>query len=311
MKKIKRFLNNFLGGNVTNKRLNFILLCIVVAVGMIIGFGVKALIADIRDSEKIPEREIKTVTANEKISLNDSSLGEIWLEAIDGMPKNTYNADGFTSDKTFKYYSENGKKASYCGIDVSTFQGKIDWQKVKNAGVDFAIIRIGGRGYTDGAIYEDDKFEQNIKNAKAAGIKVGAYFFSQATTIEEAKEEANFVVEKLKGFSLDYPVAYDWEVIGTSEARTDYVSPQVLTDCARNFCDIISKNGYKPMIYVSKRLGYYKYDLSQLSDIDLWYVEYDYTPSFYYNFAIWQYSESATIDGINGETDVNICFKEY
>lgn len=311
MKRIQTAINQFLGGNVPKGRVNTLLLSSFLALVVIIGLAAALIITANSKQPTIAVHKTETVTPNEKITLNDNSIGEIWLAALEGVRKNTYQDSGFTADSTFKYYSEDGKAASLCGVDVSTFQGDIDWKKVKVAGVDFAMIRIGGRGYTGGEIYFDDKFDQNVKNAQQAGVKVGAYFFSQAISVAEAKEEAEFVIDKIKNYNLEYPVAFDWEVIGTAEARTDVMTPQELTDCAKAFCNLIEESGNTPMIYVSKRLGYYKYDLSQLADISLWYVEYDYTPSFYYHFDMWQYSESGTVDGIQGEVDLNIGFKEF
>ena len=148
-------------------------------------------------------------TTGEKIHINDSTLGEIWITELDGVPKNTLNNDSFSSDDTFKYYSENGKPASMEGIDISSYSGTIDWDKVKKSGVDFAMVRIGGRGYgSDGKMYSDDSALSYIKGAKAAGIKVGVYFFSQAVNNDEAIEEADYIKSLLGDETIDFPVAY-------------------------------------------------------------------------------------------------------
>ncbi len=248
------------------------------------------------------------VTTGTKIYVNDSSLGEIWLTELEGVAVNTLSDSGFSADSTFKYYSEDGKPASLEGVDVSEFNGDIDWEKVAAAGVDFAMIRIGGRNYGDGELYSDTKAIENIEEAKAAGISVGVYFFSQATTDAEAMEEANYVIELLDGEKLDFPVAYDWEIVKDDDARTDDVSSDQATSNARVFCDTISAAGYTPMIYSPSQELYFKYDLQQLTDIDIWYCEYADVPSFYYQFSMWQYSCTAEVDGIDGTTDLNICF---
>lgn len=248
-------------------------------------------------------------TTGEKIHLNDSSLGEIWITVLDGVNKNLLIDNNFTTDNTFKYYSENDKPASLEGVDVSDHNGDIDWEKVKNSGIDFAMIRIGGRGYGEkGTLYPDDKAIENIENAKKNGIKVGVYFFSQAINTDEAIEEANYVKELLGDTKLDFPVAYDWEIIKDDDARTDNVSAFTTTECARAFCDTIMSYGYKPMIYSPSSELYFKYDLSRLSDVDIWYCEYSRTPNFYYEFSMWQYSKNSVIDGIDGEVDLNMCF---
>lgn len=248
-------------------------------------------------------------TTGEKIHINDSTLGEIWITELEGVPVNKLDNDGFTADANLKYYSENGKSASTEGIDVSAYSGEIDWEKVKNSGIDFAMIRVGGRGYgKEGKMYADEKALEYINGAKAAGIKVGAYFFSQAISTSEAIEEADYVKTILGDIKLDYPVAYDWEIIKDDDARTDTVSASQATACARAFCDRVKELGYTPMLYSPSRELYFKYDLSRLSDIDIWYCEYSDVPNFYYEFSMWQYSDSGTVDGIDGDVDLNICF---
>lgn len=248
-------------------------------------------------------------TTGNKIQINDSTLGEIWITELDGVPKNTLNNDNFTADSTFKYYSENGKAASLEGIDISSYSGDINWEKVKNSGVDFVIIRIGGRGYgKEGVLYTDDKALEYIEGAHNAGLKVGGYFFSQAINVEEAVEEADYVKSILGDIKLEFPVAYDWEIIKDEDARTDNVSAAEATNCARAFCDRIIEHGYKTMLYSPSRELYFKYDLSRLADIDIWYCEYSDVPTFYYQFSMWQYSSTGRVDGIDADVDMNICF---
>lgn len=248
-------------------------------------------------------------TTGNKIHINDSTLGEIWITELDGVPVNKLDNNGFTADSSLKYYNENGKAASTEGIDVSSYSGDIDWKKVKDSGIDFAMIRVGGRGYGEsGEMYTDERALEYINGAKAEGIKVGAYFFSQAINTEEAIEEADYVKSVLGDIKLDYPVAYDWEIIKDDDARTDNVSASQATECARAFCDRVKELGYTPILYSPSRELYFKYDLSRLADIDIWYCEYANVPTFYYEFSMWQYSVTGTIDGIEGAVDLNICF---
>lgn len=261
------------------------------------------------ETQAVEATDTTVKTTGEKIHINDSTLGEIWITELEGVPVNTLDNNNFTADATFKYYNENGKSASLEGIDISSYSGDIDWDKVKASGVDFAIVRVGGRGYGDaGEMYPDDKAIEYINGAKAVGIKVGAYFFSQAITTAEAIEEADYVKEILGDIKLDFPVAYDWEIIKDDVARTDSVSAAQATECARAFCDRIKEHGYTPMLYSPSRELYFKYDLSRLSDIDIWYCEYANVPTFYYEFSMWQYSASGTVDGIDGAVDLNVCF---
>lgn len=248
-------------------------------------------------------------TTGNKIHINDSTLGEIWITELDGVPVNKLDNNNFSADSNLKYYNENGKAASSEGIDISSYSGNIDWKKVKESGIDFAMIRVGGRGYGEkGEMYTDERALEYINGAKAEGIKVGAYFFSQAVSTEEAIEEADYVKSVLGDITLDYPVAYDWEIIKDDDARTDSVSASQATECARAFCDRVKELGYTPILYSPSRELYFKYDLSRLADIDIWYCEYANVPTFYYEFSMWQYSATGTIDGIEGAVDLNICF---
>ena len=248
-------------------------------------------------------------TTGNKIHINDSTLGEIWITELDGVPVNKLDNNNFSADSNLKYYNENGKAASSEGIDVSSYSGNIDWKKVKESGIDFAMIRVGGRGYGEkGEMYTDERALEYINGAKAEGIKVGAYFFSQAVSTEEAIEEADYVKTVLGDIKLDYPVTYDWEIIKDDDARTDSVSASQATECARAFCDRVKELGYTPILYSPSRELYFKYDLSRLADIDIWYCEYANVPTFYYEFSMWQYSATGTIDGIEGAVDLNICF---
>lgn len=259
------------------------------------------------DSTVATDTTVKTT--GDKIHIIDNTLGEIWLTELAGVSVNKLDNNNFTSDETFKYYSENGKPCSEEGIDVSAFCGDIDWEKVKNSGVDFAIIRLGGRGYgSDGKLYKDERAIEYLNGAKKAGLKIGGYFYSQAITNEEAIEEADYAKSVLGDIKLDYPLVYDWEIVKDDDARTDNITPAQATACAKAFCARVKELGYKPMIYSPGRELYFKYDLSQLADIDIWYCEYSDLPNFYYQFSMWQYSSTGKIDGINSDVDLNICF---
>lgn len=252
-------------------------------------------------------------SSQDRISLYNYALGDISIPAADGVPKAQYDEDGFIIDeKGFMHYYHQGEDCSYVGVDVSSFNGEIDWERVKAAGVDFAMLRIGGRGYgEEGVLYADDTFKENLRGAKAAGLEVGAYFFSQARSEEEAVEEAEFALDILSGEKLHYPLAFDWEIIDSVETRIDDVTPETLTKCARAFCDTVKAEGYIPQIYTGSNLAYFKYDLAELRDIDLWYAFYNDSPSMYYKYTMWQYSSTGEVDGIYGDVDLNVCMKNY
>ena len=199
------------------------------------------------------------------------------------------------------------------GIDVSEHQYDINWQKVAADGIDFAIIRTGYRGYTSGGIYEDKFFRQNIEGALANGIKVGVYFFSQATDTEEATAEAAYVLSMIEENDVDvtYPVVFDWEMDYSSNARVNGVSRDTVTKCAAAFCQKIRGAGYTPCIYFNTVTGYLVYDLDQLSDYDFWLAEYNDKPSFYYGFQLWQNSCTGTVAGIDCDVDMDMAMKKY
>ena len=203
-------------------------------------------------------------------------------------------------------YEKDGKVVSKKGIDVSKYQGNIDWNKVAADGVEFAMIRLGYRGYGTGALVLDELFEQNIKGAKAAGIKVGAYFFSQAISNAEAREEAEFVIEHLKSYKLDYPIAFDTEEIANDSSRMDGMTPEEITDTAITFCDTIEAAGYESMIYANLRWFNMSMNMEKLEKYDKWYAYYDNEFYFPYKVDIWQYSDAGQVDGINGTVDLNI-----
>lgn len=205
------------------------------------------------------------------------------------------------------------------GIDVSAYQNRasenetIDWQAVRNDGVEFAMVRIGLRGYSSGKISEDAYYRQNIEGAMAAGIETGVYFFAQAITVEEAIEEADFVIERLQGLNINGPVAYDWEMHDSSY-RVYGTTPEMATACAIAFCKRIQEAGYTPMIYAGSYVSYVKYDQGAIAPYLCWYPEYKsessekLCPTLYYQPDYWQFSSKCSIAGIGGNVDVNIQF---
>lgn len=303
-------------------RLTAILLAVILilsAVSLVQSIRVSNLSAQVYNIENVhraiydKSQSIEIAGPADRIKLSDFGLGEIMIPALEGVPVSKYKHENFREDsKGYKYYYEDGELCSYVGIDVSGHNGTIDWNKVKASGIDFVMFRIGGRGYgQEGVLYSEPSLVSDIRAAKKAGLDVGGYFFSQAISAAEAREEAEYAVSLLRGERLSYPLAFDWEVIDYDTARTDDIAPQTLTDCARAFCDTVKEEGYIPCLYTGVSLAYYKYDLSQLSDVDIWYASYSDTPDLYYNYMMWQYSCTGSVDGIEGEVDLNICFKNY
>lgn len=214
----------------------------------------------------------------------------------------------FFDDTYFLRYEQEGTDA-YQGVDVSSYQGEIDWQQVAQAGADFAIIRAGYRGYTEGKIGTDTRFFENMDGALAAGLKVGAYFFSQAISPAEALEEADYICDLLEGYTVSYPIFFDWEDIEQT-ARTDGMTSTILTQCATAFCKRVNDRGFEAGIYFNQRFGYQELDLKTLEYWSFWLAEYNVPPTFQYDFDIWQYSCEGTVPGIETPVDLNLYFEK-
>lgn len=195
------------------------------------------------------------------------------------------------------------------GIDVSTFQGDIDWDKVAADGIEFAMVRVGYRGIGDGLIDEDVKARANIEGALAAGLDVGVYFFSQAITPQEAAREAAFVISYIEPYDITMPVVFDWEHVASSKARTaDIYDRELLTECALTFARMVEAAGYEPMIYFNSYQSRELLDLQILKDYGFWLALYDSPMNFPWQIDMWQYSDHGTVAGIQGNVDLNLYF---
>lgn len=249
--------------------------------------------------------------SGKKVIMDDSTHGEIWIPALKNVPEFSRNLEQLKSRNGRKFYVENSEVTSLLGVDVSIHQNDIEWSKVKESGIDFAMVRLGFRGYGTGEAQLDENYAQNINGARAAGLDAGVYFFSQAITVDEAIEEAQMVIDSISGLDVNYPVVYDWEIIYGDSARTDNVPVDTLTDCCIAFCEAIKDAGYTPMIYQNKKTSMFKLDLERLNNYDFWLAEYNPDPTYYYDFAMWQYTSEGSVPGIKGNVDINISFKDY
>ncbi len=227
----------------------------------------------------------------------------------DPLPMNTYDPDGFYEKNGIRYYDAAGV-TGIPGIDVSAYQPQIDWQQVKEAGIEFAMIRVGYRGYQTGKLDLDDCFLSHIQGALDAGLQVGVYFFSQALTPEEAVEEAEFVLTWIEGYDITYPVVFDWEEV-EGQARTDDMNMLMLTACAEAFCETVEEAGYEAAVYFNQAYGYQQLNLVSLRDYTFWLAEYSEAPVFYHHFQLWQYTNEGTVAGIEGPVDMNIWFETF
>lgn len=227
-----------------------------------------------------------------------------------GIPKNRYNWSNLKrSSKEYKYVVDGTVKAQKA-IDVSEFQGVIDWNKVKADGVKIAFIRVGYRGYSTGKLMEDDRYEANIKGALKAGVKVGVYFYSQAISAAEARAEAKFVLDRIQDYNITYPVVFDFEGAPSANARTKNMTAQKSTAIINAFCKAVEDAGYHPMLYSYTKYFVEKTDLSKLTSYDKWVAQYYLEPFFPYEFKVWQYTSKGRVAGIQGNVDLNLVFSQ-
>ena len=225
---------------------------------------------------------------------------------IPGLARNEYDREAFSEENGFVVY--NGEETAVRGIDVSAHQQEIDWAAVAADGVEYAMLRVGYRGYTEGDTFLDERFYDNVAGARDNGIAVGVYFFSQAISVEEAREEADIVLRAIEGLDITYPVVFDWEDVHQADARTSQVDQQTLTDCAAAFCEMVEEAGYTAGIYFNQLFGYQRFILPDLDQYVFWLAEYDSAPDFLYDFQMWQYTNSGQVSGIEGGVDLNLSF---
>ena len=219
--------------------------------------------------------------------------------------KNPYNR------RDFQFSSHNyllcTQQDSYPGIDVSSFQGLIDWQKVKASGIRFAMIRLGYRGYGQaGNMVEDDYARRNLEEARKAGLEIGAYFFSQATTVDEVDDEIFFFMKILGDTELTMPIVLDWERVGVETARTNNVDAETLTAMQKHFCKTMVDFGYTPMVYFNWHLAESSLYLSELEDYPFWLALYQNYMTYPFRVEMWQYTCTGRVPGIQGDVDINV-----
>ena len=224
-------------------------------------------------------------------------------------PAEVFKKENFKKIGQFMVYSDD-TYASMPGIDVSSFNGNINWNKVAGSDIAFAFVRVGNRGYTEGGLYEDSNYKYYIEQALANGLDVGAYIFSQAVSEAEAREEARFLIERVKDYDINLPLVYDAEEVGTDSARTNGLSKQQFTINAQAFCEEVEKAGYTPAIYCNASYQIYHLDMTKFKDVITWYADFSDYPQSANHFEYWQYTPDGRINGISTDlaVDLNIRF---
>ena len=191
------------------------------------------------------------------------------------------------------------------GIDVSTWQGDIDWNKVKADGIEFAMLR-SSFGKENPSKQTDNKFWQNYNNAKAAGVPVGAYHYSYAKTVEDAKKEADFFLSIVKGCQFEYPIAFDIE-----DPSQMYLGKDRITDIIMAFCERVQAAGYYVSLYTNLDWISNRIDMSRAKAFDVWLAQWSSKPTYSGSFGMWQYTSSGSVSGISGNVDMNIAYYDY
>ena len=236
----------------------------------------------------------------------------VFAPVLDEVKKHDLLSENFVeNDKGEMQYVENGVMTSHKGIDVSKYQGDIDWKAVKEDGVEYAFVRLGLRGYESGKLVLDEYFDKNMRGANEADVAAGVYFFTQAITVEEAKEEAAYVLENITEYDVTCPIVFDVEMIVGANGRANNLTKEERTDITIAFCEVIRQAGYTPMIYGNVKCFTKMLDLARLEDYEKWYAFYDNYMYIPYEVSCWQYTEKGTVKGIKNKVDLNISYKTW
>lgn len=268
-----------------------------------------------KETEKETEEESKSEDEKYddgkhfKIELADGSTE--WVTIDSKRTKNNYDFMNLKSvDGKLKYYSGD-KVTSFVGADISRYQKNVDFEQIKNSGIEFVMLRVGSRGYQTGQIALDETFEENIKKATEAGLDIGAYFYSQAITTTEAIEEANMVINALNGYKLKYPVAFVMEPVDNDMARIDSLTKDERAVIAATFLNTVQAAGYKTLLYGNEEWLVKKLDLNNFPTTSIWLADESDMPDYPYQFVMWRYTTTGSVVGITGDVNMSICFIDY
>ncbi len=277
--------------------------------------------------DQYPE-ETETEETTEEESTEESDEEDIWSDGYHTLVTNRFgeeewvainsslNTNNYELTNLIRYgnmmkYFVNEKQASYVGVTISEDSRDVDFEALKEEGVDYCMIRVGARGYSSGKLETDEKFKEHIEGATEAGLDVGVYFYSQAITTAEAQAEAALVLQNLQGYDIEYPVAFDMEYVLNDDSRIEALSKNDKTKIAQTFLKDIKTAGYQPILYGNKAWLLQEINLVKLQEYDVWLGEPGELPDYPYEFTMWQYSDSAQLEGIKGYTNMSISFIDY
>lgn len=281
---------------------------VLVLVGLI--FISALYLASVKKEEEIPQEEIEEPVIEEIIEepiVNSDLLYDRYVVC------NKMDFSNLKEPNWFITY-EDDKYKSILGLDISEFNGNVNFYSLKEQGVDFVMLRVGWRGSTKGGVYKDKYFEDYYAEAYDAGLNIGYYFFSQAVSDEEAIEEANFVIDNIKDKQCNMFVVFDQETSTNGDGRSDYLKKAQYTSNALSFTSTIKDNGYNPMVYTNLDWARNYYDIKSFedNDIPIWLAQYDGYPSCNFDYLMWQYTSRASVKGValKGRTDMNLMLIE-
>lgn len=260
--------------------------------------------------EEIPSEDDPSEGGNKTLIERKNGRSE-WVMVSKYLPLNEYDEAGFAMLNGRMIYYEEGVRASYTGVEISKYQGYVDFNEVKRDGIDYVILRAGQRGYSTGQIVADDYFTDNLKRAADAGLDVGVSFLSQAVNTEEAVEEAEFILQYLQGQMIRYPVVFDMQHVANDSARIDILTKEEKTQIAKAFLTRIEEEGYIGVIRADKEWMFDDINYAAVSNYGIWLVQHKDLPDYPYRFQMWNYSDAGSVNGINGLVGISISFIDY
>lgn len=274
---------------------------------------VKSKNSDSDDEEEADEDEddSERVADDEHIAVINEKGKKKYYEILSSVKKNDYDFEANLTREEGRLSYKDGKREAVLGVDLSKYNGNVDFKKLKDAGIQFAMLRLGSRGYGSGTITLDDKFVEYAQNAAVSGIMTGAYFYSSAINETEAVEEANYIVGAVSGFNVKYPIAIDIERVSGDSSRTEKLTNEERTKIVKTFCDTVKGYGYNPIIYSTRDMLISGLNLEELDEYDVWLADEQIPTDYPYRFSIWQYSQRGNIEGVDGDVDLDLCFVKY
>ena len=289
---------------------------LVILTSFILGLVVGMVIIHNKSSKEIAAVKDELATVIEEQShINVTNVYVPKRKITEGLLSlSSYNPDNFRIDDGFMaYFDDDGNKISHLGCDLSYHNKYVNWDELAASGCEFVMLRCGYRGYSEGGLAKDEKFDLYASEAQRVGLKLGVYFFTQAVTVEEAEEEAKYVLDLIENYNISYPVAFDTEYIDDDSARTNTVeiSDELRSDICRAFCEKIREKGYYPMIYASENWMRRYLELESLREYDFWAPQYLEENDFLFDFTMWQYTDCGSIQGVKGDVDLDISMVDY